>query len=107
MVRKTIDKLILMHFKNAGSSHNLAKLENDVWQKIYTIQADQALTWQEKMFLAFGVKEFRITSITLALLLGLGMGNLIPQEESASREIGLHVFATNVEYLPSNIFEGR
>ena len=107
MLKKTIDKLIFMHFRSAGSSRNLASLENDVWQKIHAIKADQTLTWQEKMFLAFVVREFRMASITLALLLGLGMGNIMPQGESASREMGLHVFASNVEYLPSTLFEGK
>ena len=111
MLKKTVDKLIFMHFRSAVSSRNLENLESDVWQKIQAIKEDQNLSWQEKMFMAFGVKEFRMASIAMALLLGLSMGGVMPQEQptisSASREIGLHVFAANVEYLPSNIFPGK
>ncbi len=107
MLRKTIDKLVLLHFKSAASSRNLANLESNVWNKIHAIQADKALSWQEKMFLAFGVPQFRFASITLALLMGLGMGSIMSQGQPTSKEMGLHVFASNVEYLPYTIFEGR
>lgn len=111
MLKKTIDKLIFLHFKSAAPSYSLANLESDVWQKIQTIKADQNLSWQEKMFLAFGVKEFRMASITLALVLGLGIGGVMPQGQpdisSKSREMGLHVFASNIEYLPYTLIEGK
>lgn len=111
MLKKTIDKLIFLHFKDAGSSRNLSHLEGNVWHKIHAIQADQSLSWQEKVWLAFGVKEFRVASITLALVLGLSVGGIMPHEQpnisSKSREMGLHVFASNIEYLPSTIIEGK
>jgi hypothetical protein len=111
MLKKTMDKLIALHFKSASSPRSLAHLESDVWQKISAIKADQSLSWQEKMFLAFGVKEFRMGSIALALILGLGVGGIMPQEQadilSKSREMGLHVFASNIEYLPSTLIEGK
>lgn len=111
MLRKAIDKLIFLHSKNEAPSCNLDRLENDVWQKIHAIQADRGLPWQEKMFLAFAVPQFRFASITLALMLGLGMGIIMPFQQdiikSPRQEMGLHVFAANVEYLPSNILEGK
>lgn len=111
MLKNTIDKLLAMHFKSLPSDKKLGRLESDVWQKINAIQTDKALSWQEKMFLAFGVPEFRFASVTLALLLGLGMGVIMPFEQnnvmSPRQEMGLHVFAANVEYLPSTILEGK
>lgn len=109
MLKNTINKLLEMHFKSPSSGNKLNRLESNVWQRINAIQADKGLSWQEKMLLAFGVPEFRMVSIAIALLLGLGMGNITPQIQPSpvGREMGLHVFAANVEYLPSTLFEGK
>lgn len=111
MLKNTIYKLLETHFKSSRSGNRLNRLESDVWQKINAIQIDKSLSWQEKMFLAFGVPEFRFASVTIALLLGLGMGIIMPFQQdkitSPRHEMGLHVFAANVEYLPSTILEGK
>ena len=112
MQKRTIDKLLTMYFKEKSNNNGLVRLENNVWQKIHAIQSDKSLSWQEKMFLAFGVPGFRLASVTLALVMGLGMGTIISQEQtslivSTSQEMGLHVFAANLEYLPSTLLEGK
>ncbi len=110
MLKNTIDKLLAIHFKSFPSGQKLARLENDVWQKIQAIKEDKSLSWQEKMFMAFSVPQFRMASVTLAVVVGLGVSVLIPEQQqsrSMSQELGLHVFASNAPYLPSTLFKGN
>lgn len=110
MLRKTIDKLIAVYFKSGNANNNLSTLERDVWQKIHARNAEKSLSWQEKMFMAFSVPEFRFASITLALMFGLAVSAVMPltsPPKSVSQEMGLHVFASNAPYLPSTLLEGN
>lgn len=107
MLKKTIDKLIAMHFKVQSDNNALSNLEMDVWSKIDAIREEGHLPWYEKMFIALSVPEFRYASVTVALLFGLTLSAIMQDTspKSVSQEMGLHIFASNAPYLPSTILE--
>ncbi len=96
MPREPIDKLISLHFKHERKAYKLDMLEQDVLQRVHTRQASSGFSW----------RELSVASIALALVVGLGAGNVLQQGQSLSREMGLHIFSAQVGYLPSTLLEG-
>lgn len=109
MLRKTLDRLLSIHFRAEVNNSKLDHLEQDVWRKIRMQAADIALPWYEKMVLAFSVPQFRLASIVMAIVIGLSLSPVIPfpSDASASEAMGLKVFAANTPYLLTNKITGN
>lgn len=109
MLRKTLDKLLVMHFNKQPDTSKLDHLEQDVWRKIRMQAVDMALPWYEKMVMAFSVPQFRFASIVTAIVLGLLFSPVmpLPSNASASEVMGLKVFANNTPYLLTNQITGK
>ncbi len=109
MLRKTLDKLLVIYFNKQYDTSKLDHLEQDVWRKIRMQTADMALPWYEKIVMAFAVPEFRMVSIAMAVVIGLVFSPVITfsSSASASEAMGLQVFATNTPYLLTNQIAGK
>jgi len=109
MLRKTLDRLLSIHFRTEVDNSKLDHLEQDVWRKIRMQAADIALPWYEKMVMAFSVPEFRLASLATAIVLGLLFSPVLPlpYDASASEVMGLEVFASNTPYLLTNQITGN
>jgi len=109
MLRKTLDRLLSIHFRTDIGNSKLDHMEQDVWRKIRMQAADIALPWYEKMAMAFSVPQFRYASITTAVVLGLAFSPIMSSQYSASANeaMGLEVFASNTPYLLTNQFSGK
>ena len=109
MMRKILDRLLILHFREAPADHRLDRLEQDVWHRIHAVGAEAALPWQEKMLLAFGVPRFQLASLLAALVLGISLSPAIPLGNTAKADYvalpDMQVFTLHAPYLTANLIE--
>lgn len=106
MMRKFLDRLLALHFREIPIDGRIDRLEQDVWRKIHAASADAALPWQEKMFLAFGLPQFRFASLAAAVMLGIALGPVFAPGNVAHVNSGIpdmQVFTAHAPYLMANL----
>ena len=109
MLKEPLDKLLVTHFNKPSDSSKLDDLVPDVWRRICMQRADITLPWHEKMVLAFSLPQFRLASISMAIIIGLSLAPAIKVQSrvSTSDVMGLKVFAVNTPYLLTNQITGK
>jgi len=109
MMRKILDRLLALHFRDARADSRLDRLEGDVWRRIHTANVEAALPWQEKMLLAFGVPRFQLASLLAALVLGISLSPAIPLDNTVKADHvilpDMQVFTLHAPYLTANLIE--
>jgi len=109
MMRKILDRLLALHFREAPADRRLDRLEQDVRRRIYAAGAEAAMPWQEKMLLTFGVPRFQLASLAIAVVLGLSLSPTIPLGNAAKADQPLlqdmRVFSVHAPYLTANLIE--
>ena len=108
MLHKILDRLLSLHFKECDIGNKLNTLEQDVWRRINTANATIIQPWYDKIVLAFAVPEFRMASLAMALVIGIGFSAILPSSEYKSPNnniMEMSVFTVNSPYLTSNLIE--
>jgi hypothetical protein len=110
MLKKSLDKLLEMHFRHQPDYSRLDRLEQDVWRRIRAGRPVAKTVWLEDIFGVFAVPQFRMASFALALALSLAISPLFPppspaQAFSPAQAMGLDLFTAHAPYLPSTVFE--
>lgn len=106
MMRKFLDRLLILHFRDTPADSRLDRLEQDVWRKIHGASAEASLPWQEKMFLAFGLPQFRLASLAVAVMLGIALGPVFSPGNVVRANSGItdmQVFTAHAPYLMANL----
>ncbi len=111
MFKKSLDRLLEMHFRHQPDYSRLDRLEQDVWRRIRAgnESATKAVRLED-IIGVFAVPQFRLASFALTLALSLAISPLFPppspaQAFSPAQAMGLDVFTANAPYLPSTVFE--
>jgi hypothetical protein len=110
MFKKSLDKLLEMHFRHQPDYSRLDRLEQDVWRRIRARQDDARAARLDDVIGVFAVPQFRLASFALALALSLAISPLFPppspaQAFSPAQAMGLDLFSPHAPYLPSTVFE--
>jgi len=107
MSNSSLDRFLnLILIKDKKNSH-LDNLENDVLRKLATIRKDQELSWYEKIILSFSVPQFRVASLSIAILIGMSVSPFFTplQNNSADTALVSNIFSAESTYLPVNLIE--
>ncbi len=108
-MRKFLDRLLALHFRDARADSRLDRLEQDVWRNIHAASGEAALPWQEKMLLAFGTPRFQLASLFAALILGISLSPAIPLGNTEKVDHvalpDMQVFTLHAPYLTANLIE--
>jgi hypothetical protein len=108
MYHKMLDSLLRLHFRKMPAGRRLDSLEQDVWRKIHAASAEMVRPWHDKMLLAFDVPQFRMASLAMALVIGIGASPIFTPSHaiaSGGDVLGLNVFTVQSPYLHSNLME--
>lgn len=104
MMRKILDRLLILHFRDAPADRRLDRLEQDVWRRIHVQTDETALPWREKIFLAFGEPQFRMASLAAAIILGAALSPAFSPRNTANAS-GMEMFTAHTPYLVANLIE--
>lgn len=106
MMRKILDRLLILHFRDAPADSRLDRLEQDVWRRIRAESEETALPWGEKIFLAFGEPQFRMASLAAAIILGAALSPAFSPRNAADAS-GMEMFTMRTPYLVANLIEDK
>lgn len=103
MKKTAHDELLKDYFRLPIESDRANNLEQDVWYRIHKLSGDIAQSWFVKVLIVLSMPRFQIVSISIAVIIGLGLSPVIPfnptELPSVSEASGLNIFATQAPYL--------
>jgi len=108
MSDNNLNKILDIILRNKYNRMDLDNLENDVLSKLSAIKKDQELSWYEKIIISFSAPQFRIASISIAIILGAIASPFFSIETSTYPDKNIlvkNIFSSNSTYLPINLIE--
>ncbi|OPZ23174.1 MAG: hypothetical protein BWZ03_00613 [bacterium ADurb.BinA186] len=103
-MKKDIDKILELHFREQPDFCRLDGMERVLWQKIEESRGKRL--WMEHLLETFAWPRFQITTLGISLVIGFSVGLVQPWSSKTESSLNnfeksMSMFALNSDYLPS------